>query len=119
MTQISLEMLESDPRVFDIAHAMVERRTPVLGVAHDMFDTTLARVDLPLTSRVAIGLGIRTFEVVAGEELAANVSSGELVRTRLRVRGRGTLSSRCSKIYMPQVVNCPTKHPISPKPANG
>ncbi|MEO5949355.1 MAG: hypothetical protein ABIP74_03050 [Candidatus Saccharimonas sp.] len=68
MSVIPLEVLERDEQVFDMAHAIVEKQLPVLGLAHGFFDDSLMRVVMPPRSRIAIDLGIRTFEVISGPE---------------------------------------------------
>lgn len=80
MAEISLDVLAEDARVFDIVHGMVEDRLPVLGIAHTMFDNTLDRLELSLRARVAIGLGIRTFEIVSGPELSVGFNSVGFLR---------------------------------------
>ena len=92
MSHIPLEVLEHDPQVFDVVHMIAEERIAALGAAHVMIAQSLDRIELRLKSRAAIDLGIRAFEVVAGEELAREVRVVDILRYGVQAEKTGNFT---------------------------
>lgn len=78
MSAFPLDSLVRDKELFDYAHNFVEHRIGVLAFTHQILDTALVKLEIAPRSRVAIDLGVRTFEVLAGPELAGDVSKIEV-----------------------------------------